>query len=95
MFPKIKNALSKRKFQHFLYTHILFLAGIVYFNVTLTEFLYSLLYFIVIIASFLALIAHLKFNHNYIDFKILFILKIDFFYMYIIRYYKIVLINLF
>ena len=69
MFASIKDTLFKKKFQHFLYTHVLFLAGMIWFDIILSEFLLSLLYFIVVVAPFFAVIAHLKFNHNYIDFK--------------------------
>lgn len=69
MLEFLRSSFSKRKFHHFLYTHIIFFLGILILNISWIEFLYSVVFFLTVVSPFIAIIAHLKFNHNYIEFR--------------------------
>lgn len=65
----VKDCLRKRKIQHFLYVHLLFLIGLVGLNISVVELTWSLAAFIVVVNPLSAVITHNKFKHEYVAFR--------------------------
>ena len=69
MLDSLKKLLSKKKIQHFIYIHLLFVAGLIFLDITLTNLLWSLAGFILIVYPLNTVIVHTKFKHDYVEFR--------------------------
>ena len=69
MINTVKQLLHKKKFQHFLYVHVLFVAGLLGLDISVKALLISLIFHVLILSPFMTLVTHLKFNHDQVTLK--------------------------
>ena len=63
------NIFQKKKFQQFLYVHTLLAVGLIFLTPTPLEILISLAFYLLILQPIYSVIHHLKYSHNYIEFR--------------------------
>lgn len=63
------NIFQKKKFQYFLYTHILFVLGLVVIQPSLLSLAIVLVVYLLFLQPLFSIVGHLKYSHNYSEFR--------------------------